>query len=159
MKAPSINFSTLHPQTHTCTNLQPHPPTCTQAYVMYAQIKSNLYSHTTLSTPALRLLPAHLPKRSSLRIWPSEIPHLHMFVTACLLIKNMKPIRSRLFSVLLIPFSLVHRIIHFRQMLLISSFHCTHCTSSYLSIYWNSLGSLSSVWQCQEARDRECSHF
>ena len=30
-------------------------------------------------------------------------------------------------------------------MLLISSFHCTHCTLSYLSIYWNSLSSLYSV--------------
>lgn len=71
-------FDPVPTNTHMYTLKTTHPNTHTQGYVMYAQIKSNLYSHTTLSIPALRLHPTHLPKRSSLCIGPSEIPHLHM---------------------------------------------------------------------------------
>lgn len=126
-------LTTTHPDTHTsirhvCTN----------------KIKSPLAHHTK---PTGSQAAPHISSEAlfSLHMAIRNTSFAYVFVTDCLLIKNMKSIRSRVLSVLLIPFSLVHRMVHFRQMLLISSFRCTHGTLSYLSIHWPSLSSLSSV--------------
>lgn len=138
MNTHMYTFTTTHPDMHAsirhvCTN----------------KIKSLLAHHTKHTgsqaaphTSSEALFSLHMAIRNT--------SFAYVFVTACLFIKNMKSIRSRVLSGLLILWSLVHRIVHFHQMLLISSFHCTQGTLSYLSILWPSLSSFCSM--CGDVR-------
>lgn len=138
-------FDPVPTNTHMYTLKTTHPDTHTMIrHVCTNKIKSLLAHHTKYTgsqaaphTSSEALFSLHRAIRNT--------SFAYVFVTACLLIKNMKPIRSRVLSVLHIPFSLVYRIVYFHQMLLISSFRCTHGTLSYLSIHWPSLSSLCSV--------------